>query len=260
MPDLTYTSTHTGQNLDDAIERALPLDTFAYYEDKAVSGVTYHILWKVQPTNSNTVYGIAVHPTNGKLYTAKSTNGTVTVTEVAKRGSYVTIGNASVGDTASIRGVTGSTTASKATAGTAQACGNADTGTKVSGIAKRSANKVNIGNADYDTNEISITGISGTSSATVASYDSNTKTLVLSSAISVPAADTTKTFHAAKQADNEQYVCTSDQVEIIPAKSATGTITPYTFADVTVPIADANATSVTSAVSSDTSGYICSND
>ena len=154
MPDLTYTSTHTGSQLDDAIERALPLDTFAEGGLKTVGGVTYHILWKNAPTASNTVYGIAVHPSNGKLYIAKSVNNTVSVVEAAVLGD-----------------------------------------------------QVNIGNADYDTTAISITGVSGTTSATVASYNSTTKTLELSSAISVPAADETKTFHGALQADNQRYVC-----------------------------------------------------
>ena len=42
--DPKYTSTYTGQQVEAAIARALPLDTFATATDTTISGVTYHIL------------------------------------------------------------------------------------------------------------------------------------------------------------------------------------------------------------------------
>ena len=77
-----YTSSYTGQQVEAAIARALPLDTFASATDETIGGVTYHILWKVAPTGSNTVYGFTIHPTTGELYSAKSASGTKTVAKV----------------------------------------------------------------------------------------------------------------------------------------------------------------------------------
>ena len=42
--DPKYTSTYTGQQIEAAIAKALPLDTFAGATDDTISSVTYHIL------------------------------------------------------------------------------------------------------------------------------------------------------------------------------------------------------------------------
>ena len=96
--DPKYTSTYTGQQVEAAIARALPLDTFAIATDTTISSVTYHILWKVAPTASNTVFGITIHPTTGALYEVKSANNQLSLRKIALRsGSKVTIGNANAG-------------------------------------------------------------------------------------------------------------------------------------------------------------------
>ena len=93
--DPKYTSTYTGQQIEAAIAKALPLDTFAGATDDTISSVTYHILWKVMPTASNTVKGITIDPSTGALLEVKSVNGTKTVYKVALRSAQkVTIGNA----------------------------------------------------------------------------------------------------------------------------------------------------------------------
>lgn len=79
MPDPRYESIYTGQQVETAIGRALPLDDFALATDEIISGVVYHVLWKVAPTNANTVSGIAVHPNTGKWYSVTSVNGTKSI-------------------------------------------------------------------------------------------------------------------------------------------------------------------------------------
>lgn len=73
-----FTSSYTGQTIESAIAKALQLDTFVYNSDETIDDITFHILWKTEPTATNTVYGIAIHPT-GKMYNIVSTNGTRTV-------------------------------------------------------------------------------------------------------------------------------------------------------------------------------------
>lgn len=77
------------------------LGDFTTTSDVAISGVTYHTYWEVAPTASNQVYGVAVHPTNGKLtriynnkgtytavyYDANTTTGDGIKTKVAKTGT-----------------------------------------------------------------------------------------------------------------------------------------------------------------------------
>jgi hypothetical protein len=77
------------------------LGDFTTTSDVAISGVTYHTYWEVKPTASNQVYGVAVHPTNGKLtriynnkgaysavsYDANTTTGDGIKTKVAKTGT-----------------------------------------------------------------------------------------------------------------------------------------------------------------------------
>lgn len=43
------------------------LGEFVSTSDVTISSVTYHTYWEVAPTSSNQVYGVAVHPTSGKL-------------------------------------------------------------------------------------------------------------------------------------------------------------------------------------------------
>lgn len=52
---------------------------FAAVTDVNVDGTIYHTYWKIAPTSSNTVYGFAVHPTNGKLYRVYNNKGSYRV-------------------------------------------------------------------------------------------------------------------------------------------------------------------------------------
>ena len=81
MPDPKYESIYTGQQVEAAIGKALPLDDFALATDESIGGIVYHVLWKVAPTASNSVSGIAVHPTNGQMYNIYSVNGTKTISK-----------------------------------------------------------------------------------------------------------------------------------------------------------------------------------
>lgn len=51
---------------------------FAAVSDETISGVTYHTYWTVVPTESNKVYGVAVHPGRGVLVRIYSNMGTCT--------------------------------------------------------------------------------------------------------------------------------------------------------------------------------------
>ena len=51
---------------------------FVSTTDVTIDGVTYKTFWAIAPTSSNQVYGIANHPTNGKLYKIYNNNGTFT--------------------------------------------------------------------------------------------------------------------------------------------------------------------------------------
>jgi hypothetical protein len=80
MSDTTsYRSSYTGQQVEDAIGKALPLEDFSYVDDKTIDGKSFHILWKVKPNSTNTVSGISVHPDTGQLCEVVSTAGSLTV-------------------------------------------------------------------------------------------------------------------------------------------------------------------------------------
>lgn len=84
-----YESIYTGQEVEAAIARALPLDTFEVATDEAIGGLVYHVLWKVRPTNANTVHGFTIHPSTGELYSATSTNGVKAVARVLDEGDTI---------------------------------------------------------------------------------------------------------------------------------------------------------------------------
>lgn len=52
---------------------------FAAVTDVTVSNIKFHTYWQVAPTSSNQVYGLAVHPTNGKLYRVYNNKGSYSV-------------------------------------------------------------------------------------------------------------------------------------------------------------------------------------
>lgn len=74
MPEAKFTSAYTGQQVESAIRKALPLDSFEYVSDEVINGTTFHILWKVAPTTTNQVSGFTIHPSTGRMYEVYSDN------------------------------------------------------------------------------------------------------------------------------------------------------------------------------------------
>jgi hypothetical protein len=169
-----------------------------------------------------------VTPTTKKLSISKKADTAKTETVVK---SYP--GSSSKLVTTSVTGVsTNTTTASKATAQTAKDVAKA--GTAVT-VATRAASTTVVGNANRATAATTVmTGLGGT--AYSATYSADDECLTLSALI-----PTTKGIYEATASETTIYGC-GDNTSVTPAV-ANGSITPYTFADVTVPI-KATATTV----------------
>jgi hypothetical protein len=182
------------------------------------------------------------------------------VTGVAKVGSQITYGGANVGTEISITGVDGSTLASKATAGTAVAVAKA--GTAIT-VAKRDTTAKTIGNANVGTAKTVATSIkSATASVTQNAYNADyveaDECLVLTPAtVTVTPTVTLNTTSVtpAEASSATIYGCSATDTSVTPAVS-NGNITPWSFSDVTVPVA-ATATSFNPAVASSTKAYVC---
>lgn len=214
---------------------------------------------------------ITIAGVDGSTTASKASAGTAV--SVAKAGSAktvatraataTTVGDASVGDEITITGVSGSVIASKATAQTAVVYGNADVGTKISGLAKRSSSPITVGNATMGTAKdvaTSVKSATATTTAMKATYDATTECLTFTVGTVTPTVTlNTTSVTPAVESTTTAYVCTSDQVDVVPAKDADTTrkITPYTFADVTVPKAATSATTFNAAKLSTTSIYGC---
>lgn len=67
MPQAKFTSAYTGQQVESAIKKALPLESFEHVSDEVIDGKVFHILWKVAPTTTNQVGGFTVHPETGRI-------------------------------------------------------------------------------------------------------------------------------------------------------------------------------------------------
>ena len=67
MPQAKFTSAYTGQQVESAIKKALPLESFEHVSDEVINGKVFHVLWKVTPTTSNQVSGFTVHPETGRI-------------------------------------------------------------------------------------------------------------------------------------------------------------------------------------------------
>jgi hypothetical protein len=174
---------------------------------------------------------------------AKRASAQTTVGNANKATTATTVGNANVGDEITITGVSGSVIASKATAGTA--VNVATTGTTVT-VATRAASQTTVGNANVGNAVTVATGLSGT--AYSATYSADDECLTLS-ALTV----NTQSITPAASSSTKIYGC-GDTTSVTSAK-ANGSITPYTFADVTVPKAATAATKFNPAVTSTTEIY-----
>jgi hypothetical protein len=89
MPQAKFTSAYTGQQVESAIKKALPLESFAHASDEVINGKVFHILWKVTPTTSNQVSGFTVHPETGKLCEVYSNNKVYTLHSYLTDGDYI---------------------------------------------------------------------------------------------------------------------------------------------------------------------------
>lgn len=178
---------------------------------------------KALSLENTTITGVSGSVTASKATAGNAisvaTAGTA-VTVAKKAASATTVGNADVGTEISITGVSGSVTASKAKAGTAIPVATTGTAKDVVTGLNTSATKVDVNHDAY-----------------TASYEAETECLILA------AADITAT-------PTIKFNTTS----VTPAVSS-GTITPYTFDDVTVPQAAASATKFTPATTSKTTIY-----
>ena len=173
-----------------------------------------------------------VTPTTQKLSISKKANTAATETVVK---SYP--GSSSKLVTTSVTGVSGSTTASKATAGTAVTVAKA--GTAVT-VATKAASATVVGNANRATAATTVmTGLSTDKTAYNAAYNTDDECLVLSAVTFTPA---TKGIYEATASETTIYGC-GNNTSVVPAV-ANGSITPYTFDDVTVPKAATAATTV----------------
>ena len=179
----------------------------------------------------------SVGSTSQKLSIAKTAGTTQSVVT-----SYP--GQTSKLATTSVIGVgSTTTTASKATAGTAVTYGTADVGAQTTGLAVRGA-QINYGTADKASSATTVmTGFQGTGSAYTASYSDEDECLTLTALT-----PTTKGIYEAVTCDSTRttYGCTADQKTVTSATAADTTrkITPWSFTDVTVPIKNTNATTV----------------
>lgn len=174
-------------------------------------------------------------------------------------------------NTTSIYGIDSSTTdtASKATAGTAKdiakvgtavVYGKANKAANTTTVAVRDTTAKKIGNADVDTAVDVITGVSVVTTAPAAnaeklfkvSYDQTNERISFSARYISTSSDSVT---PAKETNNTIYGCDSTDANIYEAVDApstqkltpatsNGTITPYTFTDVSVPKAVANPITV----------------
>lgn len=167
------------------------------------------------------------------------------VTVATRASSQTTVGNANVGAELSILGIDSSTTAtaSKATAGTAKDVAKA--GTAVT-VAKRDTTAKTIGNANVGA-EVQATEYNSSTPAYTAKYVESEECLTLTALGSI-------TFNKVTASTSTIYGCSSSDASVTPAVS-NGTITPYTFSNVTVPVAASAATVFNPATSSTTKIY-----
>lgn len=81
MPN--YTTKYTGQQITDAVGKALMLDDIEYAADEVISGKVYHVLWKVKPTSTNNVFGSAFDPETGEQMVVQSENENKTIKKIS---------------------------------------------------------------------------------------------------------------------------------------------------------------------------------
>lgn len=197
-------------------------------------------------SKSNLVTTSITGVTSSTTTASKATAGTAVVYGQADVGDQSTvatisdktskIGNANVGSSISITGVSGSTTASKATKG------NAIT------VAKKAASATTVGNANVGTAVTVATGVkSATASASVTS-DAYTASID-GECLVLSAATTTASVTPSVTLNTTSVTPATSSSTTIYGVGDTASITPYTFTDVTVPKAATTATTFNPATS-----------
>lgn len=258
------------------VTSTIPADSFltsASGTTKKISlNKTTETFVKSYPGVTSNLVTATITGTNGTVTASKATAGTAK--DVAKAGTAVvygkanvgeaktvatrasaqtTVGDANVGTEISIVGIDGSTTASKATAGTAVNVATTDTAKTVATLTN--ANLV-VGNANVGTAQnvaTSVKSATATTTAMKAAYDSATECLTFSVGTVTPSVTLNTTSITPAASASTKLSSAIGTTSVTPAK-ANGTITPYTFADVTVPVA-ADATVFNPAVASTTKIY-----
>lgn len=209
-----------------------------------ISGTAAAQTW----TQSSTGNSVTVAGSNAS--SAVTGSGTVAVPTVSESAKYAKVstgadtfvksypGATSKMVTTSVTGVSGSVTASKATAESAVDVATVDTAVTV---ATRAASQTTVGNANVGSKTTVATGVTGGSQATwKASVNNEILSFSFTPNTLQTAATTTITPAAAS---TTQIYGVGGVTDITPAK-ANGSITPYTFKDVTVPKAATAATTV----------------
>ena len=256
------------------ITASVPADSFL----ASVSGTTTKIslnkstdtFVKSYPGITSNLVTTAITGTNGTVTASKATAGTAV--SVAKAGTAVvygkanvgtaqtvatrasaatTVGNANVGTEISILGIDGSTTASKATAGNAVSVATVDTAKTVATLTN--GNLV-VGNANVGSSSTVATSVksaTATTTAMKATYDEANECLIFAEGTVTPTVTLNTTSVTSAASSSTKLSSAIGTTSVTPAK-ANGTITPYTFTDVTVPVAAAAATAFTPAAASST--------
>jgi len=57
-------------------------EEWSSYDNITVNGVEYAVIWQIEPTNYNTVYGYGLHKLTGRLYEIQNDHGTYNVSNV----------------------------------------------------------------------------------------------------------------------------------------------------------------------------------
>lgn len=161
-------------------------------------------------------------------------------TSITPAGAATSVINSVTPTTGSITGVSGSTTASKATAGTAVAVAKAGTAVSIPNVT---------GNTSVTASKVKNAGSAG-SKGTAASWNASVDNGVLSFSFTANTPTTPATIPTFDSVTASNTTL-GNAISVTPAVS-NGNITPYTFADVTVPKAASAATTVVTGVDTET--------
>ena len=193
------------------------------------------------PTVSKTAKYAKVSTGNSDFVTSyPGASSKLVTTSIKPAGTAVDVINSVSPSTGSVTGVSGSTTASKATAGTAISVAKTGTAVSIPNVT---------GNTSVTASKVKTAGSAGTK-GTAASWSASVSedgVLSFSFTANTPTTPSTIPTFESVTASNTTL---GTAISVTPAVSA-GSITPYTFSDVTVPVAAAASTTVVTGVSTE---------